>query len=56
MTIESQGLNYQFILGKGKKRLGSSVLYHQAREQCFWAALKALEQMLKASPSPHLVC
>ena len=42
-------------MGKGKKRLGSSVSYYQARVQRFWAGLKAWEQKPKASPSPILV-
>ena len=52
---ENQGLKFQFLLGDGKKRLGSYVSYHQTREQRFWAALKAWEQTPKASPSPILV-
>ena len=55
ITKESQGLKFQFLLGDAKSRLGSSVLYYQTREQRFWAALKAWEQMPKASPSPILV-
>ena len=52
---ENQGLKFQFILGNAKNRLGSNVPYHQAREQRFWADLKAWEQTPKASPSPILV-
>ena len=51
-TKRNQGLIFQFILGKAKKRLGSSVLHYQAREQGFRAALKAWKQTLKTSPSP----
>ena len=55
-TKESQGLKFQFLLGGcAKNCLGSSVLYYQAREQYFWAALKAWEQMAKASPSRTFV-
>ena len=53
---ENRGLKFQFLLGDAKKRLGSSVPYYQAREQRFWADLKAWERMPKASPSPYLVC
>ena len=42
-------------MGDAKKSLDSSVSYYQAREQRFWADLKAWEQMPKASPSPILV-
>ena len=42
-------------MGKGKKRLGSIVLYYQARVQRFWAGLKTWEQTPKASPLPILV-
>ena len=52
---ENQGLKFQFLLGDAKNCLGSSVSYYQAREQRFWADLKAWEQMPKASPSPILV-
>ena len=50
-----QGLKFQFFLGDAKNCLGSSVLYYQAREQRFWADLKAWEQKPKASPLPILV-
>ena len=46
---------FELMLGKAKKRPGSSVLYYQALEKGFWAALKAWEQIPKASPSPNLV-
>ena len=52
---ENQRLKFQFLLGDAKKCLGSSVLNYQAREQRFWADLKAWEQMPKASPSPFFV-
>ena len=52
---ENQKLKCQFILGNAKNCLGSSVSYYQAREQRFWADLKAWEQVPKASPSPLLV-
>ena len=52
---ENQRLKFQFILGDAKNCLGSSVSYYQAREHCFWADLKAWEQMPKVSPSPILV-
>ena len=52
---DNQGLKFQFILGDAKIRLGSSVSYHQAREERFWAYLKAWEQTPKAWPSPILV-
>ena len=52
---ENQELKFQFLLGDAKNCLGSSVSYYQAREQRFWADLKAREQMPKASPSPILV-
>ena len=52
---ENQKLKCQFILGNAKNRLGSSVSYYQAREQRFWADLKAWEQVPKASPSPILI-
>ena len=52
---EIQGLKFQFLLGNAKNCLGSNVLYYQAREQRFWADLKAWEQLPKASPSPNLV-
>ena len=55
ITKESQALKFQFLLGGAKSRLGSSVSYYQAREQRFWADLKAWEQMPKASPSQILV-
>ena len=47
---ENQRLKFQFLLGDAKNCLGSSVSYYQAREQHFWADLKAWEQMPKASP------
>ena len=52
---EYQGLKFQLILGKARKRPGSSVLYYQARETSFWAALKARDQTPKASPFSNLV-
>ena len=52
---ENRKLKCQFILGDAKIRLGSSVLYHQAEKQRFWADLKAWDQAPKASPSPNLV-
>ena len=52
---KNQGLKFQYILGKAKERPGSSVLYYQARQKCFWAALEAWEQTRKASPLPNLV-
>ena len=52
---ENQGLIFQFILGNAKNCFGIIVLYHQAREQRFWADLKAWEQTPKTSPSPILV-
>ena len=52
---ENQRLKFQFILGNAKTRLGSNVPYQQAREQGFWADLKAWEQTPKNSPSPILV-
>ena len=52
---ENQGLKFQFLLEDAKNCLGSSALYYQARQQRFWADLKAWEQMPKASPSPILV-
>ena len=52
---ENQKLKCQFILGNAKNCLGSSVSYYQAREQRFWADLRAWEQVPKASPSPILV-
>ena len=55
ITKESQRLKFQFLLGGAKSCLGSSVLYYQAREQRFWADLKAWEQMPKASPSQILI-
>ena len=51
---EIQGLKFQFLLGDAKNHLGSNVSYYQAREQSFWADLKAWEQTPKASPSPIL--
>ena len=38
---ENEGLKFQIILGKARKRPGSSVLYYQARKKGFWAALEA---------------
>ena len=38
---KNQVLKFQFILGNARKRPGSSVLYYQAREKGFWAALEA---------------
>ena len=52
---KNQGLKFQFLLRDAKNCPGSSFLYYQAREQRFWADLKAWEQMLKASPSPFFV-
>ena len=49
-TKGKQGLMFEIILGKAKNCLGSSVLHYQAREQGFWAALKAWEQTPKVSP------
>ena len=54
-TKENQRLKFQFILGKARKRPGSSVLYYQAREKGFWAALEVCKQTPKASPLPKLV-
>ena len=52
---ENQGLKFQFILGKARKRPGSSVLYYQVQEKGFWAALEAWDQTPKASPLSKLV-
>ena len=52
---ENRGLKFQFILEEARKRPGSSVLYYEAREKGFWAALKAWDQTLKPSPLSHLV-
>ena len=40
-TKENERLIFQFILGKSKKRPGSSVEYIQVQEKGFWAALEA---------------
>ena len=48
-------VNFQFIWGRLKKRLASSVLYYQAWEKDFWSVLEALEETPSASPSPNLV-
>ena len=52
---ENQGLKFQFSLEVAKDCIGSSVSNYQAREQRFWADLKAWEQMPNASLSPILV-
>ena len=52
---ENQALKCKFTLVKAKQHLGGNVLHYQAREEGFWAALKAWELTPKASPSPILV-
>ena len=52
---ENQRLEFKFILGKARKRPGSSVLYYQAPEKGFLGALEAWKQLPKASPLSNLV-
>ena len=52
---KKQGFMFELLLGNAEKRPGSSILFYQAREKGFWAALEAWKQTAKTSPLPNLV-